>query len=392
MALAWVLVYRPGEQNDYLRRFWSNGFLALGEPHRLARLTAAGRDVLWGLTVGPYRPPIEGVPLPPELYRLLMWAVTGLAILAVIGIVRTARAWRPWEAVLLLGPLIALLSASAFSLYPLSLRLVLFAGPVLYLLLFAGADRLVAFLPQQARRQAATAGAAGFLAAQLFTSTSYVARDPRMEAVRPMADAFLRLHRPSESIYISAGALPAWVFYTTDWSRPDRERLARFAALGRSDGIAFENAGSRGPRAPGEGGDLRFVAGSWTEVVGVASRSPHGSRMAAERGDAHRRRGVRTARVGHHVARAGAGPAAVERSRRRRRRDNVRDERDGGRREPQAAGVRSGDCDRCLFGGTAAGLRGPGPGTPQPPPSSVKFSVSSRRRISSPATSHSSSA
>jgi len=28
--------------------------------------------------------------------------------------------------------------------------------------------------------------------------------------------------------------------------------------------------------------------------------------MAAERGDAHRRRGVRTARVGHHVARAGA--------------------------------------------------------------------------------------
>jgi hypothetical protein len=271
VALAWVLVYRPGEQNDYLRRFWSNGFLALGQPHRLARLVAAGRDVLWGLTVGPYRPPIEGAPLPPELYRLLMWAVTGLAILAAIGMVRTARAWRPWEAVLLLGPLIALLSASAFSLYPLSLRLVLFAGPVLYLLLFAGADRLVAFLPQQARRQAATAGAAGFLAAQLFTSASYVARDPRMEAVRPMADAFLRLHRPSESIYISAGALPAWVFYTTDWSRPDRERLARFAALGRSDGIAFENAGSRGPRAPGEGGDLRFVAGSWTEVVGVAS-------------------------------------------------------------------------------------------------------------------------
>src|SRR5713101_5804893 len=198
VALAWVLVYRPGEQNDYLRQFWSNSFLALGQHNRLARLAAAGRDVLWGLTAGPYRPPIESAPLPPELYRLLVWAVTGLAILAAVGIVRTARAWRAWEAVLLLGPPIALLSASALSLYPLSLRLVL-------------------------------------VAAQLLTAAAYVVRDPRLEAVRPMAEAFVRLHRPSESIYVSAGALPAWVFYTTDWSRPDRERLARFAALGRSD-------------------------------------------------------------------------------------------------------------------------------------------------------------
>ncbi len=271
VALAWVLVYRPGEQNDYLRQFWSNSFLALGQHNRLARLAAAGRDVLWGLTAGPYRPPIESAPLPPELYRLLVWAVTGLAILAAVGVVRTARAWRPWEAVLLLGPPIALLSASALSLYPLSLRLVLVAGPVLYLLLFAGADWFLAFLPHQVRWQAATVAAAGSLAAQLLTAAAYVVRDPRLEAVRPMAEAFVRLHRPSESIYVSAGALPAWVFYTTDWSRPDRERLARFAALGRSDGIAFENAGSRGPRPPGEGGDLRFVASSWTEVVGVAS-------------------------------------------------------------------------------------------------------------------------
>ena len=56
---------------------------------------------------------------------------------------------------------------------------------------------------------------------------------------------------------------------STDWAHPDPVRLARFAALGASDGDSFENAASRGQVAPGEGWNLRFRAGSRAELLGV---------------------------------------------------------------------------------------------------------------------------
>ena len=271
MALAYVAVYRPASHNDYLHWYWNNSFLAVAQHERVARATTAARDVIWGLTVGAFRPPIERFVQPPELYALTGYAVLVLAILALIGIGAVLRSWRPWQSALLLGPACVLVCASAMSLYPLSLRLVLLLGPALYLLLAAGADRALFALPGWARRPPATLAAGGFLGLQLVNSVSWVARAPKIEAVRPMADAFERLRRPSESIYLNAGSLPAWVFYTTDWSRPDRERLRRFAALASSGAIGFENDGPRGPRPPDDGAALRFSSHAWTEMLGVAS-------------------------------------------------------------------------------------------------------------------------
>lgn len=269
--LAYLLLYRTAWHNDYLQWYWSNSFLALSEHHRIARTTAAAHEVIWGLTIGNYRPPVERFTLPPQLYSLTGQLVAALAVLAVIGMVAVLRAWRPWQSVLLIGPSVGLVCASALSLYPLSLRLVLFVAPALYLLLAAGADQVLVVVPRRARWPAAAFGAGGFLGLQLLNSASWVARAPKVEAVRPMATAFMRMRRPSESIYLTAGALPAWVFYTTDWSRPDEARLARYAALARSGAIAFENEGPRGPRPAEEGATLRFSAKSWTELVGVAS-------------------------------------------------------------------------------------------------------------------------
>jgi dolichyl-phosphate-mannose-protein mannosyltransferase len=270
-SLAYFVLYRPGGQNAYLRAFWHNSFLALWDHDRLGRLAAAAQDVLWGLTIGYYRPPIEAAPLPPLLYRLMGDAVTALALVMTVGIVASLRRWRLWESVLVLGPCVVLIAASAASLYPLSLRLVLFIAPALYLTLFTGADRFLAELPAWARRRVGAVCAGGWLTAQLVTSAAYVVRAEKLEAVRPLAQVFERMHRPAESIYVSTGALPAWVFYTTDWSRPNQGRLARFAALGSSDGIAFENAAARGPRLSSEGSRLRFGAVSWIEVIGTAS-------------------------------------------------------------------------------------------------------------------------
>ena len=271
VAVAYLVLYRAAAGNAYLQEFWSNSFLALGHHDRLTRVTAAAQDILWGLTLGYYRPPIEASPLPPLLYTVMSNMVTVLLVVVTVGLVASLRRWKAWESVLVLGPSVGLICASAVSLYPLSLRLVLFVAPALYLTLFAGADRILALLPAWAGPRAATVCAGGWLAAQLVTSAAYVARGPKVEQVRPLAQAFMRMHRPGESIYVSAGALPAWGFYTTDWSRPNQGRLARFAGLGRSDGIAFENAGARGTRLPAEGSRLRFSAASWTELIGVAS-------------------------------------------------------------------------------------------------------------------------
>ena len=271
VAVAYFVLYRSAAENAYLRKFWSNCFLALWEHHRVTRVTAAAQDILWGLTVGSYRPPIEASPLPPLLDSLMGKAVTALAIVMAVGFVASLRRWRLWESMLVFGPCIVLVCASAVAQYPLSLRLVLFIGPPLYLALVTGTARILAGLPEWARQRAGAVCAGGWLTAQLVTSAAYVVRGSRLEDVRALAQAFVRLHRPAESIYVSAGALPAWAFYTTDWSRPNEGRLARFAVLGRSDGIAFENAPSRGIRLPTEGSRLRFSAASWAELVGVAS-------------------------------------------------------------------------------------------------------------------------
>lgn len=271
MLAAYVLLYRTAWQNDYLRWFWSNGFLALSEHHRIARASAAARDVIWGLTIGYYHPPIERSFLPAPLYTLTGHLVAALVVVSLIGAVVLLRAWRPWQSVLLLGPSLALLCASALSLYPLSLRLVLFVAPALYLLLIAGARELLALVARRGRWRAAALAAGAGLGLQLVNSASWVTRASELEDVRPMAKAFMRMHRRSESVYLTTGGLPAWAFYTTDWSRPDRARLARFAALASSGAIAFENEGPRGPRPAGEGATLRYWTGSWIELLGVAS-------------------------------------------------------------------------------------------------------------------------
>ena len=101
--LAYLLLYRTAWHNDYLHWYWSNSFLALSEYHRIARTTAAAHEVIWGLTIGNYRPPVERFTLLPQLYSLTGYLVAALSVLAVIGMVAVLRAWRPWQSVLLIA-------------------------------------------------------------------------------------------------------------------------------------------------------------------------------------------------------------------------------------------------------------------------------------------------
>jgi len=73
-------------------------------------------------------------------------------------------------------------------------------------------------------------------------------------------------------VYVAAGAIPAWTFYSTDWSRPDRERVKLLNRLAAPGGQAFENAPSRGhPVGPDEGNALRNVGPVGEELLGIPS-------------------------------------------------------------------------------------------------------------------------
>jgi hypothetical protein len=62
-------------------------------------------------------------------------------------------------------------------------------------------------------------------------------------------------------VYVFAGAIPTWTFYTTDWARPDLERL-------RSIARAAEPSVAHFPRG---GQDLVVVSRGRRELMGRAS-------------------------------------------------------------------------------------------------------------------------
>jgi hypothetical protein len=77
------------------------------------------------------------------------------------------------------------------------------------------------------------------------------------------------LRAPGEPIYVFAGAIPAWAWYSTDWASPDTARLRYLSGIARSGGPAFENA----PAWPGEaaGTGLRHVTPEGLELYGAST-------------------------------------------------------------------------------------------------------------------------
>jgi len=135
---------------------------------------------------------------------------------------------------------------------------------------------------QRARRDAEDAGRpgrrmsiAGFagicaVAPALPLDASIVRHPTAYEDVRPAVREFERRNAPGEPIYVFAASVPAWAFYTTDWSAPDTSRLARMARLASSGGPAFENAAPRGRAIRiGEGDSLAFPFRRGREIIGL---------------------------------------------------------------------------------------------------------------------------
>ncbi len=261
-ALAYWLVYRWASVNPYLRWFWSERLLTVWVPGLLGRAYGTAREVLFTSVVSDVSEVADT--LLGNGCLLLTAGVVGFLVL--LGVRRLMKT-NPSIAILFTSSISASLVASGLGLYPVAARMMLFAVPILLTLLALGAIDLYRTRPQL---RMVIVGVLGLIVAAGQLRNVVRADEPyRSGHLRP-AVAFLQASLlPGEPIYVEATALPAWTFYTTDWSHPDISRLERMARAASFGGEAFENQPSRGRRVSGDGAELVFPFHDGVELLGV---------------------------------------------------------------------------------------------------------------------------
>lgn len=264
-AGVYAISYRHTAANAYLREFWSPTVLTPGRPGWVVDVWRSIRDVAAeGFVTGP----LELWASPLTTVALNIGGAI-LLLLAGLGVRSLARSRGRPEAMVLTLPWLIVFAASVAGRYPFAPRLTLFALPLLDIAVAAG---LVALdkLPRPVRVALAAPFAVVFGAGVLWCVDRVAAPDWE-DHIRPAVEFFREEVRPGEPVYVLAGALPAWTFYTTDWQQPDTARLARVAREASAGGLAFENERPRGRRVEDDGAHLVFRYKDWTELFGVYS-------------------------------------------------------------------------------------------------------------------------
>jgi hypothetical protein len=264
LALAYVIAYGPASGNPYLRHYWDSALLVPTGEHYAERLWALLNENLWGLALG--------YPGPPGRH-LSNLTFLGIAVVVLLLLAVGAR-WllkrHGWSIVLLVTtPLVAAIGASLLGVYPVSLRLMLFAAPLVQLLVVSGLQALTERLDDPSARRGWVLAGSTLTLPLLAISLLQVGRDPP-EDVRALTHELARLRR-REPTYVFAGSVPPWLFYSTDWKAPDVRRLQVVARLAGAGGAAFENAPSRGRVDPAKAVGLTYRSAAGPELYGLAT-------------------------------------------------------------------------------------------------------------------------
>jgi hypothetical protein len=227
-----------------------------------------------GLTLAPWHgwgnPPLAFEMVVSELYGApgtpAVLVAAGVVLIA--GAAGTAIRMRA-RAALILAPIAGVLAAALGGAYPLAPRLLLFAAPLFFLLVAEGL--LLVTRPIGRRWGAATAGVLG--GALAFTPANVslrMALSPPGEGPREVARYLARQVQPGDTLYVGARTLQTWIYYSTDWTSPDRARLAWLTALAEAGGAAHENAPRRGREVrAGEGVGVEYAWRGAREIFGL---------------------------------------------------------------------------------------------------------------------------
>jgi 4-amino-4-deoxy-L-arabinose transferase-like glycosyltransferase len=230
--------------NGYMQRYWAGAFLQppLHEAFTLARARAGVlMDVILLGDTHAY----------PAVWRVALLGVV------VFGWWSVARRSGAWAAVLLAGPFVAVAGAAVLRVYPLSDRTLLFLAPLCILSVAAAGGVLLAcvlLLPPTVD------------AVTLLARGGPRAADGR--ALRATTAMVWRQHvEVGEPVYVFSRSLPAWTFYTTDWSKPDLVRADSLIALATALGPNAGNAPARDVPVQREGFAFTYRG----ELVGIAT-------------------------------------------------------------------------------------------------------------------------
>jgi hypothetical protein len=263
-STAYLVVYAGGG-TEYMRRFWELAFLTPARPGFPGHLWKSIEDLVWGFVAGD--PLVDRRP-----FLLALHVVTVVVmLLCLAGTRRMHREQGPGAVWMLWGPGALTLGASMAGVFPIAPRLMLFLLPALIVLLVAGLGEAVERLPLAARRHGLAVAAAVILLPLEFQAVV------RTFAVEPSARFQDLVHelqarrRPGEPVYIFARSLPAWIYYSTDWTRPDSLRLEFFVRAATSGGAAFENLPSRGRVSEPDPRTVVYGPGASPELLGLPS-------------------------------------------------------------------------------------------------------------------------
>jgi dolichyl-phosphate-mannose-protein mannosyltransferase len=253
-------IYRAAARNPYQQQGYDQAFLVPG-PGFAGRALLALRGSVW--------PSFAGIG--SHIPSLPDWALAITTLALAGGLIAIARRAGSAIAVLVALPLVLVTAASALRRYPLGVpRMMVFAAPLL-ILMAAGALSWIAARARPHARPALLV-AAGLLAlAPLARARLAEAKDPPQgEDARTLVAAFRERPASGEAVYVAARGMPSWLFYTTNWLKPDRNRLD-FYARAASNGPSFENMPSRGRPVVDEGSDLVYHVRGRQELLGIAS-------------------------------------------------------------------------------------------------------------------------
>jgi 4-amino-4-deoxy-L-arabinose transferase-like glycosyltransferase len=253
-ALPYRLLYQGAGSATYMHTYWASSFLLPGSADLTARTHAALVEMARAVDPG--------------------WTLFGLSVVPLgTMLLGTALLWRrkgaPY-ALLLVTPTIALFAASVAAAYPIATRLILFAAPLSIMLMAVGVMG-TAQMVRHVIPAVPTRWGAGLLLLPAITTGVASVLIPRDQQLRPMVQELTRHWRGGDAVYVFHRVVPAWLFHSTDWTRPNLKQLAWAMRVSGPGGLGHENGPSRGPRPPGEGQDLVYELNGHSILLGTSS-------------------------------------------------------------------------------------------------------------------------
>jgi hypothetical protein len=208
--------------------------------------------------------------------RLMLYATPFLALLVALGLWHLCEGPAYWRAIVLLtaglgfASLIQSASERAYAhrLVPAGRTVIASMGAGMAI---AGALWLISTLSKFTRAKIIFVIASSGLLALPTIAVLWTAIHVNPDRPKTLIWSFVSKSRPSDSIYIASRALPAWIFYTTNWAKPDSASVTPLMEAATSIGPNSGNAASRGHEVRNEGGDLNFTYKDGLQLVGIAT-------------------------------------------------------------------------------------------------------------------------